>query len=353
MDIPNESPKYIKLSLAAAMQLGYSPARFYRGARMTCINLLLTYENGCSGNCSYCGLARERDAQGERSFIRVPWPVYPTDEVLDRIASNNVVKRTCLSMVTNGRCVCDTIALTRRITERTEKPVSVLVSPTALQRATLQALHYAGADRVGVAFDLPTERLFEQHRGRDVKGPHRWERYWSVFQDCVSVFGLRMVGSHFIVGLGETEQEMVEAMQRVYDLGGVNHLFSFFPEKGSLLEDRQPPPMDAYRHIQVAAELIDAGRSTASRMRFDDEGRIVDFGIPADELDALIQSGKPFRTRGCRGNDGEVACNRPYANSLPGDDIRNYPFVPDEEDIERIRNQMKREVGCSGCVEDT
>lgn len=340
-EMPQESPEYVRLSLAAAMQLGYSPARFHRGARMTCINLLLTYAQGCAGNCSYCGLARARSVTGQQSFIRVPWPVCATDDVAARIASNKVVKRTCLSMITHGRSAADTVTLTRRIAQATRKPVSVLIGPTTAGRDTLEALREAGADRVGVAIDLATETLFERYRGREAGGPHRWERYWQVFAECVEVFGRGNTGSHFITGLGETEREMAEAFQRVSDLGGVNHLFSFFPEKGSVLETQPPPPMDVYRRIQIACELIDSGQSNAARFRYDEAGCITDFGISGEDLDGLIQSGKPFRTRGCVGLDGETACNRPYANSLPDDDhLRNYPFAPDEADIARIRRQL-------------
>jgi biotin synthase-related radical SAM superfamily protein len=142
------------------------------------------------------------------------------------------------------------------------------------------------------------------------------------------------------VGLGETEQEMAEGFQRVYDLGGVNHLFSFFPEAGSAAETREMPPMDVYRRIQIACELIDSARSRADRMSFDSADQIVDFGVRSEVLKEVISSGEAFRTRGCEGRDGQVACNRPYANSLPGDNIRNYPFTPEEEDIARIREQL-------------
>lgn len=340
-----ESPEYIKLSLAAAMQLNYSPARFYRAARMTCINLLVHYASGCAANCSYCGLAREREMDsGARSFIRVPWPVKPLNDVLDRIAASRVVQRVCLSMTTNSRSRRDVVPLARRIAERGRRAVSILIAPTLMDRPALEALREAGVDRVGVAFDLPTEELFDTHRGQGARGPHRWENYWRVFADAVEVFGKRMVGSHFIVGLGETEREMAGAMQRVVDGGGVNHLFSFFPEAGSALARRDLPPMDVYRRMQIAAELLDSGRSRAERMTFDPEtGRLLDFGVTAEELDALIDSGRPFRTRGCEGPDGEVACNRPYANSLPGENIRNYPFAPDADDIRRIRAQMNPE----------
>jgi biotin synthase len=67
---------------------------------------------------------------------------------------------------------------------------------------------------------------------------------------------------------------------------------------------------------------------------------ISDFGLSEDELNRVIDSGKPFETSGCPGEDGEVTCNRPYANSVPGPDVRNYPFSPRESDIARIREQL-------------
>ena len=61
----------------------------------------------------------------------------------------------------------------------------------------------------------------------------------------------------------------------------------------------------------------------------------MDYGLPAEELDRVVGSGEPFRTSGCTGYDGQVACNRPFANSRPGPDMRNYPFPPTVEDIDR------------------
>ncbi|KKL25466.1 hypothetical protein LCGC14_2404990, partial [marine sediment metagenome] len=34
-----ESPEYVKLSLAAAMTLGFREGRFYRNAKLHCLNL--------------------------------------------------------------------------------------------------------------------------------------------------------------------------------------------------------------------------------------------------------------------------------------------------------------------------
>ena len=78
---------------------------------------------------------------------------------------------------------------------------------------------------------------------------------------------------------------------------------------------------------------------------FDGEGRVLDYGISPLKLDEIIDTGEPFRTSGCTGYDGQVACNRPFANSRPGPEMRNYPFAPTREDIARIRKQMDPDTG--------
>jgi biotin synthase len=92
--------------------------------------------------------------------------------------------------------------------------------------------------------------------------------------------------------------------------------------------------------------LIDEKLTAADRMRFNAEGQICDFGVAEDRLEAAIDSGEPFRTSGCAGYDGQVACNRPFANSRPGPDMRNYPFAPTAEDVARIREQMGAMPAC-------
>ena len=61
----------------------------------------------------------------------------------------------------------------------------------------------------------------------EVRGPHRWENYWAALKSAVQVFGRDHVSVHFIVGLGETEQEMVHVIAKARNCGAQAHLFSF------------------------------------------------------------------------------------------------------------------------------
>lgn len=340
--LQKESPEYVKISLAAAMTLGIKPGLFHRNAKLHCINILLNYESGCAASCAYCGLSGKRKGEyDEKSFIRVTWPNHQLDDLISRMTTRlDVVKRVCISQITNKKSIKDTLEITKKIKERSDIPVSILVSPTILNRDDLVDIKNAGADKLGVAVDLATPELFDKFRGSGVKGPHKWDRYFECLEDAITIFGHMNAGAHLVTGLGETEQEMVSMMARVKKMGGWTHLFSFFPERESALSDHPMPDMDHYRRIQLARYLIDKNIFEADTFDFDEAGKIVDFGLDNQLFNKIIDSGLPFMTSGCEGKDGLVACNRPFANSRPGPNIRNFPFTPNQEDIGRIRQQM-------------
>lgn len=338
MEMIKESPEYVQTSLAGAICLGLERGRFYRGARCTCLNLLLTYRDGCRAACSYCGLARSRKVSGGKTFIRVKWPSYPLEEILERVKTkNHPFRRVCVSMITHPRCLVDTCAMMERF-RSAGLPISGLLTPTAMRgKEDLLKIREAGADRVGIAIDTATEELFDRHRGSGVNGPHKWSRYWEAVADAVEVFGRYKVGVHLIVGLGETEEEMVRAIARAHRMGALTHLFSFFPESGSLLEELPQPLLGHYRRVQLARYLINEGIISDEGIGFSPEGRIIDYGI---DIEPYLSSGLAFMTSGCPGEDGLLACNRPFGNERAGEPIRNYPFVPAEEDLEVIRSQL-------------
>ncbi len=337
-----QSPEYAKMSHATAISLGLTHGRMYRGAVNRCINLLVHYPEGCSANCAYCGLAKKRPGTyREKSFIHVDWPLYSMDEIVAAInRAPAYVKRTCISMITNGKCRQDTLEMTRRLKSGTALPISLLISPTILNEQDLHAMKEAGADKIGVAIDLATPELFDRYRGSGVSGPHHWDKYWQMVSSAVEIFGSGNVGAHLMVGMGETEQQMVSLMERLQGMGVINHLFSCFAEKGARLAERSQPPWSSYLRIQLARYLIEEGICVSGRMDFDSGGRIVSFGVEGARLDQVVGSGDPFMTTGCLGNDCKVACNRPFGNCLPDEKQWNYPYQPNEEELGLIRENL-------------
>ncbi len=333
------SPEYIQTSLAASLTLSLQQGSFHRNAKLKGLNLLLHYEEGCLGRCHFCGLSRSRreDPRG-KTFIRVDWPIYTLKEIIEKSKMKDQIHRVCISMITHPEALEDTLYITKRLKEETDLPISVLVAPTLIcDHNSLGAMKNAGADRVGIAIDAATLELFDRLRGKGVEGPHRWDHYWDVVRMAVGVFGKFHVGIHLIVGLGETEKEMVETIQKGQEMGAYTHLFSFYPEKGSPMENHSPPPISQYRRVQLARWIINESLGSLNQMKFDETGRLVDFGM---EVTPLIHTREPFMTSGCPGRDGKVACNRPYGNERPSAPIRNFPFMPEPQDVEEIKNQL-------------
>ncbi|MFC1924761.1 radical SAM protein [Chloroflexota bacterium] len=343
-----ESPEYVRISTAAAMTLRFVPGNFFRGAKLYCLNLLLNYDKGCAARCAYCGLQKARQLDGqwrEHSFIRVDWPVVNLNELIQRMDNESCshVERVCVSMVTIGRAREDTLEIVRRIRRKTDA-ISGLISPTVINKEWLVELKRAGVDKIGVAVDAATPLLFDNLRGKGVGGPHKWDKYWRTVEESVEVFGRYEVGIHLIVGLDETEEDAIKTIQQAYNMGALTHLFSFFSEEGSLMQDQPQPPVGKYRRVQLARYLINKGMITVNKITFDNEGRVTGFGIDKDVCDKIIDTGLPFMTSGCAGKTLENACNRPFSNCTPYQayigELRNYPFIPAEEDIKIIRKQL-------------
>lgn len=343
-----ESPEYVRTSLAAAMTMGKIRGKFYRDVKLYCINLLLTYAQGCHAKCAYCGLSGSRRTETDwedNSFIRVDWPIMKLEAVKDSLknASCPHVERVCVSMITRreacGDCI-EVVSQLRKVIPR----ISVLITPTIVNKRWLKDVKTAGADMIGIAIDAATPEIFEKYRGAGVKGPHRWQKYWKTVEQALEVFGKDNVGIHFIVGLGETERELVSAIQKAQNMGCKTHLFSFFPEKGSDMEDHPQPPIGAYRRIQLARYLVNNEITSHSQMSFNGDGQITDFGVVSEELEPVIKNGKAFMTSGCRGETRDNACNRPFGNCTPFQASighwRNFPIRPNKNDLSDIRKQL-------------
>lgn len=350
---PNmRSPDYVQMSTAAAITLGIMSGRMHRCGCTRCLNLLLTYPEGCRANCAYCGLARHREAErdyADRNFIRVDWPAVPLGEVIDKVARDGAASpfhRMCISMITHPRSDEDTRTVLKAWTDRVDPgaiPVSILSNPTTMSRADVAQLRDLGAEIFTVALDAATPEIFDRTRGKGVQSPHSWAKYWEILLAARDIFGPQRFGAHIIVGMGETEHDVLALVQRLVDLGGHSHLFCFFPEKGSLMDHLPATPRDQWRRVQLARYLIDYRGVRVENMRFDGAGRVVDYGVPRGDLDEVIGAGVAFRTSGCPGKFAPdiSACDRPYGDSPPSD-IASYPFQPGAGDLRRIRRQLGR-----------
>lgn len=344
------SPDWVRISGASAIALGFASGRFSRQFAFGGINLLLNYDDGCRSDCAYCGLARTRPgAYEDKSFIRVDWPLVETDQLVERMAlCQQTLTRLCISMVTSPHAFADTCDITRRIRSKVATPLSILVAPPTLNRRRIEELASLGVDMIGVGIDAVTEELFRRHRTDVPAGGAglRWEKYWQVVEDSRQVFGPWKVNCHTLVGLGETDLDLVETFVRLRDREIFSYLFCFNPEPDSRLADLAKSPLRRWRRMQLAKHLVEQEGFGLGQFTFDDDGALVELAGPYDVVRRAATSGSVFMTDGCPGESGEPGCTRPYGSYRPSEPFRDFPFHPTEQDMAQIRGELAVEELC-------
>ncbi|MEM3725734.1 MAG: radical SAM protein [Candidatus Bathyarchaeia archaeon] len=297
---------------------------------------LMTYKRGkCTANCSFCPQARK--SQGRADMLsRISWPIFPTEKVLKGLAltvAEDTIKRVCVQALNYPNVFSHLLAIVKAAKKHVNIPISISCQPLNVEN--LRRLAEAGVERVGIPIDAATETLFNKIKGAEVGGPYRWENQFKLLREAVNIFGKGKVSTHLIVGLGETEEEMVETIQECVDMGVLPALFAFTPISGTLLEKRAQPQLQSYRRIQVARYLIVNGVARSENMTFNKEGAIKDFGVEKETLAKIVRSGAPFLTSGCPN------CNRPYYNEKPSGPIYNYPRTLTEKELDEVETQLE------------
>lgn len=302
-----------RVSVGSAAVLGLCPLRMDAPPTTTYIML----GERCTRNCAFCTQAR--DSQADVGLLsRVNWPAFPADLIRDSVRRAYVAgetQRVCLQTVVAPQQVSlaeqAVATLANGVLAGAAPPICVCIAARSVEEVA--RLLDAGAERVTIALDAACARVAAQ-----TKGLAFWEHAWSLLQCAAQRFPGR-IGTHLIVGLGETEEELIASLDALHRQGILIGLFAFTPVPGARLASQPPPPFASYRRIQAARWLLVNGLTKAADFRYDGSGRLCDFGLSQDDLRALLAEGEAFRTAGCPG------CNRPYYNEHPGGEMFNYP----------------------------
>ncbi|WP_072868430.1 radical SAM protein [Desulfofundulus thermosubterraneus] len=271
---------------------------------------LMTGEH-CARDCAFCAQARSSRGRAHR-LSRVIWPPFPAGEVLPRLGDAcraGRIRRACFQVVHSGDYLQRVRQVIAEVRREVDIPLCVSIGLRTVEQ--VRELLEAGVDVVGLPLDAVTPQLY-----RDVKGGS-WERHLRLLQEAAAQFPGR-VGTHLIIGLGESEEEAIRLIGELAACGIGVALFAFTPLPGTRLEHHRPPDLRTYRRVQAAHYLLKRGLMQPDGMKFKD-GRLVDWGISREELVLYLADGEAFRTTGC------PDCNRPYYNERPGKTPYNYP----------------------------
>ncbi|MGF3571958.1 MAG: radical SAM protein [Candidatus Bathyarchaeia archaeon] len=325
-------PEKVRVSLGSAIVLGLLNGKL--DAAPTTAYLMTYRSDKCLANCGFCPQARK--SQGRADMLsRVSWPAFATTRVLNGLeetVKKGKIRRVCIQALNYPEVFTHLQSLVQMVSQYVKVPVSVSCQP--LNPENIRQLAEAGAERIGIPLDAATEEIFDKVKGNLAGGPYDMKRQTALLQEAVKVFGKGKVSTHLIVGLGETEREMVVMIQKCVDMGVLPALFAFTPVAGTTLENHKQPPIQQYRRIQLARHLIFNKMARIEAMSFDGESHITSFGVDKQTLKRIIRSGEPFLTSGCPN------CNRPYYNEKPSGPIYNYPKPMSREETIKATEEL-------------
>ncbi len=300
----------IRVSYGTAISMGLINAKML--ARPTTA-YLMTYHNGrCRNNCAFCPQARESRADLKK-LSRITWPVFELETVTEKLGHRGFA-RICLQTIDYPDLVRDVLSILEAF-RPLGLPVSVSITP--VEKSVLKRFQELGVDYIGIGLDVASERLYPKIKD----SLYSWDDMWRFTEESIEVFGDGKAFVHLIIGLGESDQEVVETIQRAYDIGAEVSIFAFTPIRGTRLENAEPPTLERYRKIQIALYLIRNEIVRFEDIKFGENGALLSFGLKKDQLERILKD-EAFRTYGCPG------CNRPYYNERPKKEPYNFPFKP-------------------------
>jgi len=297
----------VRVSYGSALELGLIRGR--ADARTTTLYLFVS-KDGCRGSCAFC----PQPYGGSSRISRVEWPKFSIEEVARGLSGAAVMKRVCIQC-SDEDGISSQVEGIVKILSPAGLPFSVSAPPMTVE--DMGRLKDSGVEILTIPLDCADRKRYKTVKGREL------EEIISSLKSAVEVFGRGRVGTHIIVGLGESEREAVEMIEAVYRMGVTPSLFAFTPIRGTRLEGVPSPSIGAYRRVQIARHLIVEEGFKASGLEFSPDGKITGFGCPTETLRRVFEMGDPFMVRGC------PSCNRPYFNEKASGPFYNYPFKPD------------------------
>ncbi|MFX1418917.1 MAG: radical SAM protein [Promethearchaeota archaeon] len=317
----------VSIGSASVLELG-SIARF-KDPPTTCY--IMTYKEGyCTANCGFCPQARSSSSPDEM-LSRVNWPIFSFNDFLTKLKylhSSKKFERICIQTLNYAENFNDLLKIITQIKKHTNIPISVAIPPMSKEK--LRELKVKGVQRVGIALDGTTPEIFEKIKGSDVGGPYAWEEHYQKLKEALEIFSPGFVSTHIIIGLGETEKEVIERIEELHNLNILVSLFAFMPIKGTKLENLAQPTLLSFRKLQLGRFLITNSEKKSKNFVFNRKGEITNININKKELSMIINDTNTFLTAGCPG------CNRPYYTSKPSGPIYNFPRKLSEKEKKEI-----------------
>jgi hypothetical protein len=249
--------------------------------------LMTSGDRDCGAGCFYCGLRlngaaalEARDLAGWLRSGRQPkWEI---------------------ELITAGYpgCTGELCRLVGDFKRGGVKTVAVCFGPGAgKEEVDFAALASAGVDEIAFSLTATSRNMDKGLRPCRDGCPDWWDACWGMAEAALGVFGTSRVAFNLGLGLGETEQSVLQFMQKADRLGIRSRVSPLSVCPGP----HNKPVVSRGKFLRVLAGLHVLSRKLAvvEQMQFGDFGQVIHFGLAPERFRALVAGGEAFDSAYC------------------------------------------------------
>ncbi len=288
----------------------------------------------CNNSCSFC--AQSRLTNKESNLLsRVSWPEYPTQIVIDKLNSNDQIKKICFQVVSTNNYFENFLRIFEEFKSKLRIPIGASINVYNIEQ--VDYLFNLGLANLGIAIDAASDEIYKKIKKRK----NGFNENLNLAIEASKKYPSK-IAIHLIIGLGETDTDILNLFQKIAKEDLTIALFSFTPIKGTEMENYPVVPLKRYRFIQFIRQILVESKykiefnDLLKFINIDDNNMISSFDKRIFEIDFIkniIQKGEYLKTSGCN------LCNRPFYNDKPDSkDLYNFHYNPPKDIILKWEN---------------
>lgn len=286
--------------------------------------------SNCLNNCAFCSQSKNSLSES-KMLSRVSWPQYEVNQVIESLKKNEIIKKACFQVVASKDYFKNFLSILSLFKSSLDIPFGASIDVYSINQ--IDSLFNNGISTLGIAIDAASKEVFNRIKQKNIE----FVKLLELTKEASIKYPYKIT-VHLIVGLGESDKDIIELFNDMNNFPINIALFAFTPVKGTKMQNHPMIDIKRYRYIQLLRQLFYENNSfnfskVIEFINFDDKGMITDFSKKLfSNIDILeiLQKGEYMKTSGCN------LCNRPYYNDKPGsDDLFNYYEQPSKDIIEK------------------
>lgn len=206
----------------------------------------------CKIGCKFCPL---HIAHGEMIHYSLDSIFYDIDVSFDKPYSSIGITSSIPYHLTSNDVADEMIFVVQKIREKVGPSIPIGVSTRIPSEIEMKRLYAAGASEIRLNIEVPNQTLSQKlmpNKSLD-------EIYHCIGIAC-KVFGRGKVSSNIVLGLGESDQDVINAIRRLAEMGAIATLYPFDPfdnNEFTVPEFSRPSAERLYRLAVAHKEILD------------------------------------------------------------------------------------------------